>query len=395
MASELRVNTITSTTGVGTVTLGSGGVSFSGTPTFNDVTLSSINGNAISGTRNRVINGAMEIDQRNAGLSITVNGATNALAYLVDRFQIASGLNLYTTTAAIATFGQQAGPIELGFSKCMRTTVTTAGVGGSNRDIVHFRTALEAGNLYDLAYGTSSAKSSILSFWVRSSLIGQRSLFIYNPTVNRSFITSYTINSTNTWEYKTILIPGDVSGAFTTTSNNEGFRIEWRTSCTGTVLGSATSNWKALDSQRAVTGDVDFFGTSGATFDITGVQLEVGSVATPFERRSIGQELALCQRYYYQVTTNSGTGVGNAFAYPMRLRNYSASTSIVDGGSVHPVTMRTSPTMTYSYDINDGASTTTGLTIATLPSHWQINVSVPAGGNLDLNSIFLSAEFTL
>jgi len=322
MASELRVNQITSITGVGTVTFNSGGVSFAGSPNLGNAAITSINSGPISGYRNRIINGAMEVDQRYNGGSVTVNGATNAASYNIDRFQVCSALNVYSTVAGIATFGRQPGPRELGFPHCSRTTVTTAGSGGSNRDILQCKQTIESGNIFDFSYGTLSAKPSVLSFYVRSSLVGQRSLFIYNPFGGRVFIPSYNINSPNTWERKSIVIPGDSTGFLDPNPVNEGFRIEWRTSCSGSVLGNATSDWKALDSQRAVTGDVDFFGTAGATFDITGVQLELGTTMTTFERRSYGQELSLCQRYFEQIDYSLRFCGPNAFATSFSILNF-------------------------------------------------------------------------
>lgn len=299
---------------------------------------SSINDGPISGTRNRIINGEMLVNQR-GNSSITVTGATNAAAFFTDRFRAPSSLAVYSSVNGVATISRTNNATSIGFPYCLSYTVNTAGVGGSNRDISFTYHQIESTNLYDIAYGTSNAKTLTLSFWIRSSLVGQRSLFIFNPSSDRFFITPYTINSANTWEYKTIIIPGDTVGTLSTTDGAEGLRIEWRTSCSGTTLGSASISWATLSTnpQRAVTGDVDFFGTAGATMDITGIQLEVGSIATPFEKRMIPYETTLCQRYYYQYNSNSKGQVWVTYV-----------NGDTRGRVLFPVPMRVSPTISFS-----------------------------------------------
>ena len=366
------------TTGAASFTItpsGTGGAS------LGDVVVSSINSGPVSGARNRIINGDCRVAQR--GTSFSTNNTRN---FGVDRFACNASTN------ATITYSQDtAAPSN--FNNSLKATVNTPYSSLSAADANYVLQCIEGYNFGDFGFGTSAAKTFTVSFYVRSSLTGTFSFGFQNSGSTRWYLTTYTISSANTWEYKTITIAGDTTGTWLN-DNGIGIILFWDLGCGSNYVTSSTNSWQAGSGTAGLrtSGSVSFAANSGATWQVTGVQLEAGSTATPFERRSIGQELALCQRYYYQVTTNSATGVGNAWAYPMRLRNYSASTTIVDGGSVHPVTMRTSPTMTYSYDINDGASTTTGLTIATLPSHWQINVSVPAGGNLDFNSIFLSAE---
>lgn len=260
--------------------------------------------------RNRIINGDMRIDQRNNGASITVTGATNAGIYTVDRFTTPAGLDSYTTTNAVCTVQQVSGPNELGFVNAVKVTVTTAGVGGTNRDVRNITTKLEVNSVSDLAYGTANARACKLSFYVKSSLTGQRSFFIYNPTSNKVLIPSWSISQANTWERIVIDIPADTTGSFSSTLTNEAMRIELRDSCSGTVLGSAITSWTTLGAQRGVTGDVNFFGTVNATIEITGMQLETGSVATSFERRSITDEILLCQRYC-RVDELKGAVLGN------------------------------------------------------------------------------------
>ena len=298
MASELRVNTITSTTGVGTVTLGSGGVSFSGTPRFNDVTLSSINGNPISGPRNKLINGNFDIWQR--GSSLAGQGA-NGLIYLADRWAIET----WGSTTARVTYDRALDAPTVGgtvgfSSYSARITVTTTSSNPTN-DFGVFRQFIEGYNAQDLYQ-----RPFTVSFWVKSSLVGTYSLSIYGGGVGPgqtsgtpSFTQTYTVNSTNTWEYKTIQVPACPAGTYSNWDfgNGRGMDIIWRLwSNPGTYSGSF-GTWNT--SQYSLPGaTTNFAGTNGATWQIAQVQLEVGTVATPFERRFIGQEIALCQRYY-------------------------------------------------------------------------------------------------
>jgi hypothetical protein len=296
MASELRVNQITSQTGLGTVTLGSGGVSFSGTPTFNDVTLSSINGNAISGTRNRIINGSMEIDQRNAGASVTLN---NSGGYTVDRWACSAEGGSGTGTATV----QRVADAPVGFSSSLKYTVTNAKTPASTNAFYIYQ-SIEGQNIIDFAFGTASAKTVTLSFWVKCSLTGTFSGFIRTqiPAITyRSYIFNYTINSANTWEYKTVTAPGDTE-AVPNLNNGLGIGILFDMGTGSTYQTSTLNTWQTGNFYRS-TSSTSLISTNGATFQLTGVQLELGSVATPFERRSIGQELALCQRYFHRMNT--------------------------------------------------------------------------------------------
>jgi hypothetical protein len=286
MASELRVNTITSTTGVGTVTLGSGGVSFSGTPTFNDVTLSSINGNAISGTRNRIINGDMRIDQRYSGTLLT--GAANP-NYFCDRFGTFHDIgtlnyrqNLNSVTPPV------------GFTNYLGITNTSASTSASTNYYNLFH-PVEGYNIADFAWGTASAKPVTLSFWVMSSIAGTYSVAFNIASNSYGYPATYTISQANTWTYVSLTIPGSTLITPNTT-NGSGVVIIWDLG-QGSSYRFTAGSWQSGTVQGA-TGSTNWNQTNGATFYLTGVQLEAGTVATPFERRSYGQELALCQRYF-------------------------------------------------------------------------------------------------
>ena len=265
--------------------------------TFND---SSLQGAAASPyvLKNRIINGDMRIDQRNAGASGTSN------SYTVDRFYY------YGAQASKGTWQQNAGSVTppAGFSNYLGFTSSSA-YSVISTDTFTFNQAIEGYNVADLGWGTANAKTVTLSFWVRSSLTGTFCGSFQNSASNRSYGFTYTISSANTWEQKSITIAGDTTGTWLTT-NGVGIRIYF-TLAAGSSYQTATPNtWQANDSTYAVSGAQSVVGTNGATFYITGVQLEIGSTATPFERRMYGQELALCQRYYeksYDITTAVAT----------------------------------------------------------------------------------------
>ena len=331
MASELRVNTITSTTGVGTVTLGSGGVSFSGTPTFNDVTLSSINGNAISGTRNRIINGDCRISQRGP-VNVTFGGGSTYLA--ADRFTLTN----YWGSGQVNTAISNVAPT--GISSSLSLTVSTAPpMSGATGYAASLWQAIEGFNISD-AYNSNIT----LSFWVRSSITGTYSLTFSNvsstsiTTGSRLYVTNYTINSSNTWEYKTItldLSAGTSSGTWNRT-NDTGLCVAWNLGSESNRKGDTFLNtWGTLGAtllHLQSGSQTQWITNTNATFQVTGVQLEVGTVATPFERRFIGQELALCQRYFYVLPAHYHFFHKNSY-YESQLYYF-------------PVTMRSAPNIT-------------------------------------------------
>ena len=258
--------------------------------------------------RNKIINGAMTIDQRNAGASVTANDGV----FSVDRWACIATVN--------GKFSMQKNAASVtppaGFKNYLGCTSIAATALGAT-DFYHVRHKIEGFNADDLSWGTSDAKAATLSFWVRSSLTGVFGGSINNSVFNRSYPFSFTISSANTWEYKTVAIAGDTSGTWLT-ANNIGIQISFSLGSGSTYSGTAGS-WSG-SSLASATGAVSVVGTNGATFYITGVQLEAGDTATPFEHRSYGAELALCQRYYEisgtfgGVVTGRGTagGAGNA-----------------------------------------------------------------------------------
>jgi hypothetical protein len=269
--STLAVNTITNAAGGNTAQIN--GM----TPTAD----------SLQGFRNRIINGNMVIDQRNAGASVTASGV-----FAVDRF---TSFLSYTSNL---TFQQNAGSVTPphGFANYLGITTGTGRTVGSSDQGIWFQ-SIEGFNTADLAWGTANAQTVTLSFWVRSSLTGTHSGSLLNNGDARSYVFQFTISSANTWEYKTITIPGDTSGTWLT-NNGKGIVVSFNVGSGSTKLTTAGS-WNASGFYGA-TGSVQLCATTGATFYITGVQLEAGSVATPFERRDYGRELMMCQRYYEQ-----------------------------------------------------------------------------------------------
>jgi hypothetical protein len=251
----------------------------------------------VTGFKNRIINGAMVIDQRNAGASVTPVNAQ----YTLDRwfFSLSQASKLTTQQSSLTSLA--------GFTNATRVTSSSAYTVGAS-ELFLFRQAVEGFNTADLGWGTANAKTVTLSFWVRSSLTGTFGGSIFNSASNRFYPFSYTISSASTFEYKTITIAGDTSGTWLTT-NGIGINVSFSLGAGATVSGTAGS-WGSTTYWSA-TGATSVVGTNGATWDITGVQLEVGSTATSFDYRPYGTELALCQRYY-QKSGLSSSGVWTA-----------------------------------------------------------------------------------
>lgn len=276
------------------------------------------------GFRNRIINGDMRIDQRNAGASVT----PTTTQYVLDRWQI-------TVAQASKLSVQQSSTAPAGFvNSTLITSLSAYSVGAS--DYFDYRQSIEGFNVADLAWGTASAATITLSFWVRSSLTGTFGGAVKNSAANRSYPFTYTISAANTWEQKSVTIAGDTSGTWVTNSG-AGLILQIGLGVGSTYSGTAGA-WAGANYLSA-TGATSVVGTSGATFYITGVQLEAGTVASPFERRDYGRELMMCQRYYWR--TESATS--NQY-----LTSFYAATGVGDlyVPMTFPVFMRASPTVT-------------------------------------------------
>jgi hypothetical protein len=296
--------------------------------TFNDA---SLQGAAASPyvLKNRIINGDMVIDQRNAGASLT---QSTSHQFAVDRtFGIGGVAGKFTM--------QQSSTAPTGFTKSLLVT-STSSYSVPSGDLYLIGQSIEGFNIADLDWGTANAKTVTLSFWVRSSLTGTFGGAIGNAgwlSNTRSYPFSYTISSANTWEQKSITIAGDTTGTWAT-NNTTGLTVSFGLGV-GTSSSATAGAWVGTN-VLAPTGAISVVGTNGATFYITGVQLEIGSTATPFERRLYNQELANCQRYYEQI---NGSGNASAFGSGTAFSTTAARIFIP-----FAILKRTSPTLTFS-----------------------------------------------
>jgi len=308
------------------------------------------------GFRNRIINGAMVIDQRNAGAAVTLSSDL----YVVDRFTCRAMTSL-TSTA------QQSSTAPTGFSKSLLYTVGTGATAAAG-DRNTITQAIEGFNTADLGWGAAGAATVTLSFWVRSSVTGTFGGALANGTLARSYPFTYTISVANTFEYKTITVAGDTSGTWATT-NSAGIYVWFDMGCGATYLGTAGA-WAGAD-YRGATGDTKLVATTGATFYITGVQLEKGSTATSFDYRDYGRELMLCQRYLPAYTLIAGQNIvaaGMAYnsttciipiSLPVSARVY--PTGVTYTGTATNVQVVTGSTIINctAFNFNSGSSNTT------------------------------------
>jgi hypothetical protein len=275
--------------------------------------------------RNRIINGAMVIDQRNAGASVTPSDGN----FTLDRWKVGASV------ASKFTVQQNAGSVTppAGFKNYLGVTSLSA-YSVPAGEAYNLYQPIEGFNTSDLDFGSASAKTVTLSFWVYSSLTGTFGGSINNSAQNRSYPFSYTISSANTWEQKSVTIAGDTTGTWIGATNGVGLYL-WIGLGVGSTFSGTAGAW-AGSNFRTATGATSVVGTSGATFYITGVQLEVGTQATSFEYRQYQQELALCQRYYWKfLPVNVGGKYGAGFC-----NGTSVATVLIS----FPVQMRVAPT---------------------------------------------------
>jgi len=293
--------------------------------------------------KNRIINGAMVIDQRNAGASVT---ATNASLYTLDRWKANASQNSKYTVQ------QNAGSVTppVGYINYLGVTSSSA-YSVASGDYFNIIQSIEGLNCTDLAWGTANAKTVTLSFQVYSSLTGTFGGAIQNSAGNRSYPFAYTISSANTWTQISVTITGDTTGTWLTT-NGTGILVSIGLG-NGTTYSGTAGSWSG-NYYFSATGATSVVGTNGATFYITGVQLEVGSSATGFEYVNYQTSLANCQRYYWKVS-GDGASIGGFGS------GQCASSVTANIIFSYPVTMRTAPTIAQSgtYTINFGAGNST------------------------------------
>ena len=289
-----------------------------------------------TGFKNRIINGDMRIDQRNVGANTTPSTGTftldrwEAYSSQSSKFVVARNISAVTPPAGFTNY--------LGVVSSSAYSVTST-------DLFRVSQAIEGFNIADLAWGTAAAAPITISFWVRSSLTGPFGGALQNSANSRAYPFTYTINASNTWEYKTIVVPGETSGVWVT-DNGMGLRVQF-----GLGLGSTKTQpaglWYSGDANGA-NGSTSIVGTSGATWFVTGVQVEKGSVASSFDFRPYGTELALCQRYGWKCVSVMGKTSGAYDSYVPFVRL--------------PVTMRAVPTSeNASFAVSTGSAGTVTL----------------------------------
>jgi len=305
-----------------------------GTPASGVMT--NVTGINYDGYKNRIINGAMVINQRATSVTAT--------AFTVDRFEYVA------SQSSKATISQDTSVYPTGFNASLKALSSSAYTVGAS-EVFMVRQSIEGFNSADLGWGTANAKTVTLSFWVYSSLTGTFGGAIENNDGNRCYVYSYSIPVANTWTQITATIAGDTTGTWVGATNGIGLRIAFTIGAGSTVSGTAGS-WGSTR-YFSVTGATSVVGTNGATFYITGVQLEKGSTATSFDYRPYTTELSLCQRYYWICRGDPSSGyaaVGSG-----TLVNSAAGRGYVK----FPVTMRTLPTLSYGGTIrlNSGGTT--------------------------------------
>ena len=282
----------------------------------------------VTGFKNRIINGAMNVNQYGSGSN---NSVTTVNTYTIDRFAYYA-----TTGAAQFTIQQNAGSVTppVGFTNYLGFTNSASAYSIVSSSLCCIDHQIEGYNISDLGYGTANAKTCTLSFWVYSSLTGTYSGTIQNSAQSRAYGFTYSIPTANTWTYITAVIPGDTSGSWGTT-NGRGIGINWSLGC-GTTFNAPSSGSWLTGQYFGVTGTTNWVATANATLYITGVQFEQGVSATNFDVRSYGTELGLCQRYYeygYALFCCYGNGANGLY-----------------GSAPIKVTKRATPTVSASYD---------------------------------------------
>jgi len=280
------------------------------------------------GTKNLIINGNMQIAQR--GTSAT--GITSSGYYVVDRFQHGIG-SMGTWSISQSTDV----PTGQGFANSLKMDCTTADASPAVSDTLIVRQKIEGQNLQQLKKGTANAEKVTVSFWVKSAKTGTYILELDDRDNTRDICQSYTIDTADTWEKKTLTFDGDTTGAFDNDNNSSLWLSFWLGAGTNFTSGTLATSWTSRTDVNRAVGQVNLADSTSNYINITGVQLEIGDTATPFENRMYSQELAMCQRYYeYQggfffahLYNVSNTVVNISFAVPKR----AAPTLTRDSGS--------------------------------------------------------------
>lgn len=296
-----------------------------------------LNVSQVGGRRNIVHNGAMQVDQRHNGSSFTVVNGNSITGYIADRFRI-------NENSSSAMTAQTVSDAPAGFAHSIKLTVTTADASLAGTEFHRIIQGIEGKDIAHLNFGSANAKTLTLSFHVKSSVTGQYYFSIFNGAANRTQLKGYTISSANTWEKKTITITPDTAGTWVNT-NAVGMYIMWSLG-TGTSYQSNTIDAWIGSFAMAKSDQVNLAATNGSTFQLTGVQLEIGDTASDFEHRSHSEELSLCQRYFYKFIN---TGLSDQFNFYSPYSPAQITAGLPNSSAIcpmtFPTTMRAAPTV--------------------------------------------------
>ena len=330
--------------------------------------------------RNLIINGAMQVAQR--GTSGTIAANDGAAYKSIDRWQLSNALDVTATIAQSST-------APAGFTNSLKITVGGADDLSGSYDAFQVQQHIEAQNLQHLKYGTSSALSLTLSFWVRSSVTGTYVTHLYQSDGNDLISGSYTIDSADTWEYKTITYAGNTAAA-PANDNGQGLRVTFMLgAATEYTSGTLPTAWEAYtDADSAAGQTANVASSASGEWYLTGVQLEVGEQATPFEHRSMGDELARCQRYFFNPMAG-GNGQSSQISFHSML-NMGGSVSTGNNGHIafhvpFPVSMRAAPSLTH--DIDNDKIVTSAPSGTEVAFYIQNQGYRPKAGNGNLNTL--------
>jgi hypothetical protein len=338
--------------------------------------------------RNRIINGAMVIDQRNAGASVSVDGVE---VYTLDRWKCIDGSDGVFSV-------QQDSSAPAGFNNSLKVTVTTADASIGATQYAIIRQVIEGFNFADFGFGTASAKTVTISFWVRSSLTGTFGGCLWNSNGGspRCYPFTYSISSANTWEQKSVTIAGDQSGTWIGATSGASASVDFTLAMGSTYSGPAGAWTGSL--YLSATGATQVISTNGATWYVTGVQLEAGSTASPFEYRSYGTEMQLCQRYF-EKSSQQATAILTASDSNFLITNlynnigtgqYYATVTFVVTKRASPTVVLfpyTTPTNTTRWSNDSGTDyAANSATIPNSTKEWGFNVANTSGGTLTVGS---------
>ena len=278
-----------------------------------------------AGRKNMVINGDIRISQRYGTTATTITSG----GFVIDRYRCEDNTDASTTH-------QQVTDAPPGFHNSLKVTVTGTDTSVAAGDFHYFRNIIEGYDISHLNWGSSNAKTVTLSFWVKSSVVGDHGASLWNNAFDRSFPFHYTINNPDTWEYKSITVPGCPDGTWES-GTSRGINIGFVQSVGSTYQGPP-GQWNSAG-DVGPTNHVNLTATNGATWYITGIQLEVGRNATDFEHRPYAEELALCQRYFY---------INGGEEHDIISQAFSPHTTEIAVAWPHPTEMRAAPTVTVS-----------------------------------------------